>query len=561
MFGFINKIFNKKATGDVVVSEYIQIKVDVDNKAILDEYVAKCSILKSKVTIAADFADGEARRYVYAPKSRPMDANQMLEVAFSLLSRNLDYVVVSNTLDDYPVIGAKCIDDAVVYSSDSCNGIQEIADGKKPLCGRLLRLSGYDKDDTTINLSDSFKTVELKNEFFLVTMEKAIPAYMDFTMEYSFKKEKKLVFVMPIFMAVGGVERNTIEIMRTLQDEYEFVVITMERHAKGQGSLNYQLNNLCHANYDLRELVEFDDYFLAFEQLKKMYNPDVLWLCNNSPWLEANLLKFREVFKDQAIIAQDVYDTKYGWIEYYDTEGIHSLDGYIAINKKIEESFITEHNIPEEKIDVIYPAVDDKKIRTEIAIPVDREGICKKYGLDPAKKHFTYVGRLTAQKNPVRYSKLAMEAMNKYEDMEWVIVGDGELVGEVDKFIEENDLSTKLIRLPYVANVPELYKVIDGLVIVSYYEGMPIVSIEAMSMGVPIFGTDVGDLKIFVDKYNYGNIIPIENENDFEEFEKWYSNYDEYKCNAVKNAREVLDFFSANTLAKLYKQSFEKGMK
>ena len=562
MFGFVKRLFNKNSANVAVAcSDRIQIKVITDNQSVLNDYVSKCRIFGDKVSIVTDITDADVRKYIYAPKNRPMDSNQMLEVVFTLLSRNLDYVVVSNTLDDYPVVGAKCIEDAVVYSSDNCDGIQDIAAGKKPLCGRLLRLSGYDKDDSTINLSESFSGVELRNEFFLITKDKSIPGYIEFTMDYSFSKTKKLVFVMPIFMAVGGVERNTIEIMRTLQDEYEFVVITMERHAKGQGSLNYQLSNLCHANYDLKELVEFDDYFMAFEQLKKMYNPDVLWLCNNSPWLEANLLKFREVFSNQAIIAQDVYDTKYGWIEYYDTEGIHSLDGYIAINKKIEESFINEHNIPEEKIDVIYPAVDDKKIRDEIAIPVDREGICKKYGLDPTKKHFTYVGRLTAQKNPVRYSKLAMEAMNKYEDMEWVIVGDGELAGEVDKFIQENNLAGKLIRLPYVANVPELYKVIDGLVIVSFYEGMPIVSIEAMSMGVPIFGTDVGDLKIFVDKYGYGNIIPIENENDFEEFESWYAKYPEYKANAISNAKEVLDFFSANTLAELYKQSFEKGTK
>ncbi len=560
MLGFVKRLFNKKADTVAVLSDQIQIKIITDNKELLKDYVAKCNIFKDKVLIGADFTDAEARRYVYAPKDRPMDSNQMLEVVFTLLSRNLDYVVVSNTLDDFPVIGAKCIDDAVVYSKDSCESLQDIMAGSKPLCGRLLRLSGYDKDDTSIDIQSIIKGAELRQEFFLVTKDKSIPPYINFDMSYSFSKTKKLIFVMPIFMAVGGVERNTIEIMRTLQDEYEFVVVTMERHAKGQGSLNYQLSNLCHANYDLRELVDFDDYFMAFDQLKKMYNPDVLWLCNNSPWLEANLLKFREVFANQAIVAQDVYDTKYGWIEYYDSEGIHSLDGYIAINKKIEESFINEHNIPVEKIDVIYPAVDDKKIRDEIAIPVDREGICKKYGLDPAKKHFTYVGRLTAQKNPVRYSKLAMEAMNKYEDMEWVIVGDGELAGEVDKFIQDNKLDGKLIRLPYVANVPELYKVIDGLVIVSFYEGMPIVSIEAMSMGVPIFGTDVGDLKIFVDKYGYGNIIPIENENDFEEFEKWYAKYPEYKANAISNAKEVLDFFSANTLAKLYKNSFEKGI-
>lgn len=555
------KLFDKFKKKCDMTGLGIQIQVITDNQARFQEYVAKCQIFDGKVKIVKEFQNEASRKYCYAPKKRPVDANQMLEVAFTLLTRDFDYIIVSNTLDDYPVIGALCIEDAIIYSCQTCGNIPNILQKSRTLCGKLLRLSGYDRDDSTINFSEISKGIALSADSYLISGGGTVPAYHDYDIEYKFKKNKKLVFVMPIFMAVGGVERNTIEIMRSLQDEYEFCVITMERHSKEQGSLNYQLDKLCHANYDLKELVEFDDYFAAFEQLKKMYSPDVIWLCNNSPWLEANLGRFREVFGNQAIIAQDVYDTKYGWIEYYNSEEIHALDGYIAINRKIEEAFINEHRIPQEKIDVIYPAVDDKKIRNEIAIPVDREAICKKYGLDPKKKHFTYVGRLTSQKNPIRYAELARKALHDYEDMEWIIVGDGELASQVDEFISTNKLQTKLIRLPYVANVPELYKVIDGLIILSYYEGMPIVSIEAMSMCVPIFGTDVGDLKIFVEKNKCGQIIPIENEDDYSEFKKWYQKYDEYKKNATENAAETLDFFSANTLAKLYITSFEKGIK
>lgn len=555
MLNWIKNIFNKKE--EQIKLNDIEIKLVNVSEQVSNEYKSAVGVFGKNVTICNSFSECNNRKYIYAPKERPIDRNQFNEAVFQLLVQNLDYVVVSNTLDNYPLVGAKAFDDAVIFS-EKYNNISVLKNKASNACGKLLRLSGYAKDEQTINFQNELSGVVLERESYLVGNDKSIPDYIKVENVVPHQKKKKMVFVLPIFMAVGGVERNTIEIMRCLQDEYEFCVITMERHSKEQGSLNYQLDGLCVANYDLRELVEFDNYFETLTTLKEIYQPDVLWLCNNSPWLEANLVQFRELFKEQVIAAQDVYDTKYGWIEYYASEGIQSLDKYIAINKKIEETFINEYKIKEEQIDVIYPAVDDKKIRNEIAIPVDREGICKKYGLDSTKKHFTYVGRLTNQKNPLRYAALAKKILEENADMEWLVVGDGELAEQLDAYISENNLEGRLIRLPYVANVPELYKVIDGLVIVSFYEGMPIVSIEAMSMGVPIFGTDVGDLRLFVEKTNCGKIIPIQNDDDYTAFKNWYASYDEYKKNAVDSAAEILDFFSANTLAELYKKSFEE---
>src|SRR5205085_5364210 len=69
-----------------------------------------------------------------------------------------------------------------------------------------------------------------------------------------FKREKKLVFVLPMVMAIGGVERNAVEVMTQLKDRYQFVVITMDRHDQARGSLHHQLKGLTEAVYDLMEL-------------------------------------------------------------------------------------------------------------------------------------------------------------------------------------------------------------------------------------------------------------------------------------------------------------------
>lgn len=575
MINFFKALFRKPDSDRFM--DRIRITVRTEDAGMIEEYSRACSILQEKVSIvgmqpdavqnetpgtaAGENVDGNIRCYEYAPRRKAMDGNQLLEAAYSLLGRDLDYVIVSNTLDDFPLIGADCLEDAVIYSAKRCGSVKGIADEGKALCGKLLRLSGYCKSDVTVNLMEQLPGAELElvQESYIMHRNRIreIPVYHAVDMAYHFTGQKKMVFVVPIFMAVGGVERNTIEIMRALQDQYEFCVITMERHAKGQGSLNHQLKGLCVANYDLRELVEFDDYFDSFTRLREMYHPEVVWLCNNSPWLEANMLSFREIFQEQTIVAQDVYDTKYGWIEYYNTEGMHRVDKYIAVNEKIKTVFMNTYGLAEQDIRVIYSAIDDSRIRTVMAQSWNREQLCEKYGLDPGKKHIALIGRMTEQKDPIRYLNMIRQVSPKHDEIEFLLVGDGTLSEQVDQYRMEHDLMQCVKRITFVESTPELFQVLDGLVLTSVYEGLAIVSIEAMCIGVPVLSTDTGDLKLFLDQTKGGHIIDA-SMSDAENFELWYDRMETYKKNAGQHGTEILDFFSAVNIAKQYHALFEE---
>lgn len=576
MIKFFKALFRKPEREKFI--DQIQIMIQTEDTGILEEYIRACSILQEKVRIVGRFPDGvqkeysaagieehtggNIRSYEYIPRRRAMDGNQMLEAVYALLSRDLDYVIVSNTLDDFPLVGADCLEDALIYSADRCGSADGIAKADKKLCGKLLRLSGYHKSDVTINLMEQLPGAELElfQESYIIQKDgvRELPVYHPVDMTYHHTGQKKMVFVVPIFMAVGGVERNTIEIMRALQNQYEFCVITMERHAKGQGSLNHQLKGLCVANYDLRELVEFDDYFDALRRLREMYHPEVVWLCNNSPWLEANMLSFREIFEEQTIVAQDVYDTKYGWIEYYNTDGMHRVDKYIAVNEKIKTVFMETYGLAEQDIRVIYSAIDDSRIRAVMDQSWNREELCAKYGLDSSKKHIALIGRMTEQKDPIRYLDMIRQVRPKHDEIEFLLVGDGTLSEQVDQYKTEHDLTQCVKRIKFVESTPELFQVLDGLVLTSVYEGLAIVSIEAMCIGVPILSTDTGDLKLFLDQTKGGHIIDS-SMSDPENFEFWYSRMGEYKKNAGQHGREILDFFSAVNIAKQYQALFDES--
>ena len=109
-------------------------------------------------------------------------------------------------------------------------------------------------------------------------------------------------------------------------------------------------------------------------------------------------------------------------------------------------------------------------------------------------------------------------------------------------------------------NVPELMYVLDGIVITSDFEGMPIVCIEAMGMEVPVFSTDAGDTKRFLKKYGNGMILD-ETESDFSNFLKFLKHLEEYKRNAKKCADRMLEYFSIRQISRQYDQTFTNARK
>jgi glycosyltransferase involved in cell wall biosynthesis len=75
-----------------------------------------------------------------------------------------------------------------------------------------------------------------------------------------------------------------------------------------------------------------------------------------------------------------------------------------------------------------------------------------------------------------------------------VLVGDGELRGEVEAAIEATGLSQNVTLLGYRKDVPRILPMFDAFVLSSKQEGFGGVCAEAMFAGVPVVSTDAGGM-------------------------------------------------------------------
>jgi glycosyltransferase involved in cell wall biosynthesis len=123
------------------------------------------------------------------------------------------------------------------------------------------------------------------------------------------------------------------------------------------------------------------------------------------------------------------------------------------------------------------------------------------------KPRLLFVGRLSIQKN----LPLFLHALQGVSDhFETTIVGEGDLEQESRKLANELNLqNVSFVGRAEGQRLLEIYRTSDIFVLPSEREGMPLVLLEAMAMGLPIVATNVtGNRDVVVDGAN-GLLVPL----------------------------------------------------
>jgi glycosyltransferase involved in cell wall biosynthesis/GT2 family glycosyltransferase len=518
------------------------------------------------VTGQTDEEDGiislSSKEAGYAPRA-------LANAALCLAQEDYDFVFLSETLEELPFVYAESVKANVIgraIKDPLASGLSIHARR-----GRLVRhvpafhseslqkidlrtLPGF--EDVRWEGADIIVGAGLPRAFTRIT---ARPLNLP-TLPAPSGRPRCLVF--PIFMALGGVERNTVEILRALKNKYDFLVVTSERLAAHQSSLHHQLDEIEVPCLDLAEVANIDRHIVLLEAIKESFRPDVVYICNGSPWLAGGAAHFRRVFGKTAIIDQQVYDTDVGWVQYYTSRGIQSFDRFIAANEGILRKFLSDFRIPKNRVDFINSCINADRLRAELA---GRERQLEKRrgkGIADNQHVFACIGRLTPQKRPLDFLDLACRARDLgYED-HFMLVGDGELGEACDEYIASNRLHN-VSRLRRYDHSGEVMNLIDGLVILSAFEGLPIAMLETLAFGKPALATDVGDIALVLNEYKSGIIIGEwgNAELNWRSFIEFRERLTEFSENAMRRRGDILDRFSAETIAQAYDRSWSMAMR
>jgi len=379
------------------------------------------------------------------------------------------------------------------------------------------------------------------------------------------KDRRPVIYVLPIFLAVGGVERNTIEVIRALQEKFYFIVVTSERLSPAQGSLHWQLYDLKVPVVDLAEIADTEHHLKILTVLSQIIPPDLIWICNGSPWLVDHATHLRRLFANIPIVDQQVYDMEEGWIQHYDKKGVQSFDHFIAINSKIHKKFINKLRIPDHRISLIYHALNEAQVIAASLLISTRMDARRNLEIpESLDKVFIFIGRLTDQKRPLAFLELVRYAQKTNKSAYFLMIGDGEMAAACDRFIEKNCLRN-ILRIPFHPLTPELIALADGMIITSIYEGLPIAMLEALAVGIPVLATDVGDIRLVLEDYGSGVVgdhIDQDGKSKLQvgDWEDFIQNLQSLQNCALKSRKSIIARFGSATICDQYEKLFTSCM-
>lgn len=191
-------------------------------------------------------------------------------------------------------------------------------------------------------------------------------------------------------------------------------------------------------------------------------------------------------------------------------------DWVIAISETQRDEIVSIYKIvPGKKCKVIRLGFDFKEFLKD-----NLQGkIRKELGISTSAILVGIVGRLVEIKNHKLFFDAAKVLKDKFKDtdIKFLVIGDGKLREELEKYSYEIGLGDSVKFLGWRKDLGPIYADLDIVALTSLNEGTPVSLIEAMASGKPVVSTEVGGIKDIVFEGKTGFLIKENNSSSFAE--------------------------------------------
>lgn len=203
------------------------------------------------------------------------------------------------------------------------------------------------------------------------------------------------------------------------------------------------------------------------------------------------------------------------------------------------------------KIDLLLNAIDVQKFSN--SRKVNRSYIGNLLKIDKNTLILSQVGRLIEVKNHDFSIRFLKYLKDKGTEFHYVVVGDGELMENLQEKIETQGLKENVSFLGVRSDVPELFSGSDIVLMPSLHEGFPVVLVESQAIGVPSLISDTisSEVDLGLDLVEFASL-----DDDFSVWEEKLLkmiNQEEVKANLILDVLTEKGFSIIGSVKKLEK--------
>lgn len=193
-----------------------------------------------------------------------------------------------------------------------------------------------------------------------------------------------------------------------------------------------------------------------------------------------------------------LYEPKEGAWERESAPYHHLLHRRFSISKDLVNYVEKTYNLSTNTFRIIYNGADLETFRD-----IPKGTLRAQLGISDEQQVVGYIGRFSKQKEPVTWVQSAQMIAEKNPQTVFVMFGDGELRGDIEKEIKNSpNLKGKVHLMGFATNVTRYVPDFDVHLLTSSFEGFPLAILEALALGIPTVSTDTGAIREFVNSEN-----------------------------------------------------------
>ena len=298
------------------------------------------------------------------------------------------------------------------------------------------------------------------------------------------KANKRLnLLICTAWLNEGGVEQGILDLCRGLDtSRFQVIIATTlpsshswDRLAREAGASVYHLADI------LSPIAEPD----GIAHLVLNHHIECLHIIHSRIAYE-NLNPLKQIAPWLSIVDRnEVIDPGGGFPLISAAVGRGSIDFRTVGHEKLAEHMYEDHRLPRGSLRVIYAGTDTMRI--DRALAQRRRLLQAKCNLPSNTPIVAFVGRFTAQKRPDVFVRAVAKILEIQPecDAHFAMIGDGDLRPAVETLISKCQLNGRIHLLGAYSNAVELLANSILLLMPSAYEGLALVSYEAMALGIP----------------------------------------------------------------------------
>lgn len=194
-------------------------------------------------------------------------------------------------------------------------------------------------------------------------------------------------------------------------------------------------------------------------------------------------------------------------------------DKIIVISEDFKKNIMAK-GVPEDKIVVIYNWVDQNKV---VDVPREENKLFDAYGLDRSKFYITYNGNIGLTQNMDMLLDVAKELHKVYEDIHFVLVGNGAYLDEVKRKVADQQLeNVHLLPFQPYEDISHVFSLGDASLVISKpgvgANSVPSKTWSIMSASRPVLANfDENELKTIIENNHCGIFTKAGDKDAFKE--------------------------------------------